>query len=113
MISRQKKNSTADGEALRNSVDGAELRKYINRVERVNEEIAERTSDRREIYAEVKSAGYDVATVRAIIKRRSMDQDKRHEMDELLEMYRSALGEFANSPLGMAGAERVREEAGA
>lgn len=108
-MGRPRKNATADGEALRNSVDSGELRAYIERIENINEEIKDRTGDRREIYAEIKGAGYDTATVRAIVKRRGMDPDKRHTMDELLDMYSAALGDFANTPLGIAGADRVRE----
>ncbi len=108
---RPRKAATADGEALRNSVDGAELRAYIDRIEKVSAEIADLTGDRREIYAEVKGAGYDTTTIRAIVKRRAMDADKRHTMDELLDMYMSALGDFATTPLGTAGADRIREAA--
>jgi uncharacterized protein (UPF0335 family) len=105
------KNHTADGEALRNSaeVNGVELRAYIERIERVNEEIAEWMESRREVYTEIKSAGYDVATVRAIIKRRAMDPEKRQEAENLLDIYMDALGDFASTPLGVAGADRLRE----
>ncbi len=109
-MGRPRKAATADGEALR-SIDGVELRSYIERIEFLNAQIADVTSDRREIYAEVKAAGYDTATVRAIIKRRAMDVEKRHTMDELLDMYMSALGDFATTPLGTAGADRIREAA--
>lgn len=84
-MGRPRKHPTADGAALRNSVDSAQLRAYIERIEHVNGEIADLSGDRREIYAEVKGVGYDTATVRAIIKRRAMDVDKRHAADELLE----------------------------
>jgi uncharacterized protein (UPF0335 family) len=73
----------------------------------VNGKIAELNADRREIYAELKGAGYDLATVRTIIKRREMDADKRQTMDELLELYAAALGDFAGTPLGMAGAREL------
>ena len=117
-MGRPRKAHTSDGEfgphsdqILRNSVDGAKLRAYIERIENVNEQIAELTGDRREIFKEVKVAGYDTATVRAIVKRRAMDADKRHIMDELLEMYMAALGDFATTPLGAAGADKLRDEA--
>jgi uncharacterized protein (UPF0335 family) len=93
-----------------NTVSGEELRAYIDRIERVNEEIAEWTSDRRAIYAEVKGAGYDTATVRAIVKRRAVDPEKRATADDLLAEYMSALGDFASTPLGEAGVDRVRGE---
>jgi uncharacterized protein (UPF0335 family) len=110
-MGRPKKHATADGEALRNDVNSEELRAYIERIERVNGEIADLTSDRGEIFKEIKAAGYDAATVRAIVKRRAMDPEKRVTMEELLDRYMSALGDFASSPLGQAGADRMREEA--
>jgi uncharacterized protein (UPF0335 family) len=105
----KKQHATADGEALRNDVSGDEVRAYIERIERVNEEIAELTSDRRAIFKEVKGARYDVATVRAIIKRRAMDADKRNIQDANLELYMSALGPFACTPLGAAAITRMTE----
>jgi uncharacterized protein (UPF0335 family) len=110
-MGRPRKHATADGEALRNSVDAAELRSFIERVESVNNEIADLNSDRRAIFAEVKAAGYDVATVRTIIKRREIHPDVRAEQESLLDQYMTALGDFAGTPLGQAGAERIREGA--
>jgi uncharacterized protein (UPF0335 family) len=108
--SRNKPKDDGNGEPRRNSdVNGVALQQYIERIENVNAEIADLTGDRREIFKEVKGAGYDTATVRAIVKRRAMDQDKRHTMDELLDMYMAALGDFASTPLGEAGADRIRE----
>ena len=84
---RGSKNKLHNGEdvPLRvNTVSGEELRALIERIEAVNANIGEWTLDRREIYKEVKEAGYDVATVRAIVKRRGMDPDKRATQDDLL-----------------------------
>ena len=107
-MGRPRKHATADGEPLRNSVNYDELRAYIERIENVNAVLADLQGDRREIFKEVKGAGYDTATVRAIIKRRALDPEKRHNMDELLDFYMSALGDFATT-LGTAGADRIRE----
>ena len=49
--------------------------------------------------------------MRAIVKRRGMDPEKRATQDDLLNEYLSALGDFATTPLGEAGADRVRDEA--
>lgn len=96
-----------------NTVSGAELRAYIERVENINAVIMDTQSDRRELYKEMKGAGIDAATVRAIVKRRAMDPEKRVTMDELMDQYQSALGDFAETPLGQAGADRVRDVASA
>jgi uncharacterized protein (UPF0335 family) len=110
-MGRPKKAHTSDGEARPNSVDGGELRAYIERIENLNAEIADLTGDRREIFKEVKGAGYDTVTVRSIVKQRAMDADKRHAMEALMDEYLAALGDLADTPLGMAGADRVREAA--
>jgi uncharacterized protein (UPF0335 family) len=106
------KNKTHNGEDIPlrvNTVSGEELRAYIDRIESANNEIGYQTEIRREIFKEVKAAGYDVATVRAVIKRRAMDPEKRATADDLLNQYLSAMGDFASTPLGEAGADRVRE----
>ena len=115
---RPRKNSTDDGQGvsyhdtiLRNTISGDELHSYIERVENVNQQIADSQSDRRELYAEIKGAGYDTATVRAIVKERAMDADKRHAMEALMIEYMAALGDFAETPLGTAAADRIREAA--
>ena len=106
----RQKNATADGVELRNSVDGAELSALIERIENVSVVIADLTGDRREIYAEIKAAGYDTATVRAIVKLRATDAAVRYEKATLLSTYMAALGDFASTELGVAGADRIRDE---
>ena len=102
-----------DEQTLRNTCDGAELRSFIERIEEVNANIKEYSDDRREIFKEFKQKGYDPKTLRAIIKRHAMDPEERDAADALLEMYQAALGDFADTPLGVAGAARVREDAAA
>ena len=46
----------------------------------------------KEIYAEAKSTGYDTKTMRKIVALRKMDTEKRRESEELLELYKSAIG---------------------
>jgi hypothetical protein len=55
--------------------------------------------------------GYDRDTVRAIITRRKLNEEQRAAADALMDQYMSALGDFAGTPLGEAGADRVRGEA--
>jgi uncharacterized protein (UPF0335 family) len=57
-----------------NSIDNAKLKDIIERVERLEQEEAELTSDICDVYAEAKSAGFDVAALRTIIKMRKQDQ---------------------------------------
>ena len=105
----RRKDATTDGAELGNSftVNGEALNAYIDRVENMNQQIADSQSDRRELYGEIKRAGYDVPTVRAIVKRRAEDTAKRHAMDELIDEYMAALGDFLSTPLGQAGADKI------
>lgn len=75
-----------------NSVDRKALLSYIERVENVSGEIDALTSDRKEIFAEAKSKGFDTKTMRKVIKIRQMDRDKRREEEDMLDLYLSALG---------------------
>ena len=67
------------------------LRSLIEHIERLNEEKAALESDIRDIFAEAKSAGFDVKIMREIIKLRKQNAAERDENDFLLETYRKAL----------------------
>ncbi len=73
-------------------VAGARLKAFIERIERLEEEKAALAEDIKEIYAEAKGTGFDTKTMRKLIRLRKMDGDKRREEDELLELYKAALG---------------------
>lgn len=73
-------------------VDAARLLSLIERVERVNGERDTLLEDRNEIFAEAKSAGYDVKAVRAVIRMRAQDPTKRQEEEAMLDVYRRAVG---------------------
>ncbi len=67
------------------------LRSLIERIERLEEEKAAIASDIRDIFAEAKSAGFDVKIMRTVIKLRKMNAADRDEQEFLLETYRKAL----------------------
>lgn len=73
-------------------VSGDRLKQYIERIERLEEEKAGIAEDIKEVYGEAKSAGYETKIMRQIIKLRKMDSQKRIEQEELLELYKSAIG---------------------
>ena len=83
------------------------LQSFIERVERLNEELANLSADRTEVFKEAKSAGFDPKIMREIVKIRAMDQAKRAEHQALLETYMDALGMLADLPLGQAAMGRV------
>lgn len=73
-------------------VAGKRLRAFIERVERLEQEKAETADDIKDVYAEAKGVGFDAKTIRKLVRLRKMDAEKRREEDELLDLYRSAIG---------------------
>ena len=69
-----------------------QLRQYIERVERLEEEKRALMADIRDVFSEAKHSGFDPKTMRQIIKLRAMDSDLLAEQDTLLTTYREALG---------------------
>lgn len=67
------------------------LRSLIERIEKLEEDKKEISTDIREVFAEAKSAGFDVKIMRAILKLRKMNAADRDNDDFLLEAYRKAL----------------------
>jgi uncharacterized protein (UPF0335 family) len=79
-------------------IAGERLRSFIERVERLEEEKRALAQDIKEVYAEAKGTGFDVKTMRQIVKIRKMDQNELDEQETLLDVYKRALGmtvEFA------------------
>ena len=74
------------------NVTAEQLRLFIERIERLEEEKKGIADDIRDVYLEAKSQGFDSKTMRSIVKLRKMEKDARDEMDALLETYRNALG---------------------
>lgn len=68
------------------------LKSIIERVERLEEEKAALAEDIKEIYAEAKGNGFDTKALKKIVKIRKMDEQKRKEEQEILELYLSAIG---------------------
>lgn len=68
------------------------LQSLIERIERLNEEKDGILADIRDVFAEAKSAGYDIKAMREVIKLRKKTEAEREEDDYMLEAYRKALG---------------------
>lgn len=73
-------------------VAGARLKAFIERIERLEEEKGALAEDIKEIFGEAKATGFDVKTMRKVLRLRKMDSEKRQEEDELLELYKAAIG---------------------
>ena len=69
-----------------------QLRSFITRIERLEEEKAALAADIREVYAEAKGTGFDAKVMRQVIRLRKLDGPTLQEQEALLDLYKSALG---------------------
>lgn len=74
------------------TVSAEQLRLFIERIERLSEEKQGIADDIKDVFSEAKGQGYDVKTMRSIIKLRGMERDARMEQEALLDTYKAALG---------------------
>lgn len=72
--------------------DNQQLLAFVERIERLNSDAADIASDLKEVYDEAKSCGYDPKYIRKMVELRKKDPDELNEEDELMAMYRNALG---------------------
>lgn len=68
------------------------LRSIIERVERLEEERKALAGDIKDIFAEAKSAGFDVATIKQVLRLRKKEPAEIEEQETLLDLYKRALG---------------------
>jgi len=69
-----------------------QLKAFVERVERLEEEKKAIADDVRDVYAEAKASGYDVKALRTVVKLRKQDVNERKEQEAILETYLHALG---------------------
>ena len=81
-----------DSEPSSGGIAADRLRSLVERIERLAEERKALSSDIKDIYAEAKSAGFDVKALRALIMLRRKEPAEVEEQDTLLALYRRALG---------------------
>lgn len=75
-----------------------QLRAFIERIERLDEEITVINLDKRDIYAEAKGTGFDPKIIKKVIAIRRQDRDQRAEEEAILETYLIALGMLESTP---------------
>jgi uncharacterized protein (UPF0335 family) len=73
-------------------VAGEQLRAFIERIERLEEEKKDVQEQIKEVFSEAKGTGFDVKTMRQLIKLRKLRDADRSEQEELLEIYKAAIG---------------------
>jgi uncharacterized protein (UPF0335 family) len=69
-----------------------QLKAFVERVERLEEEKKAIADDIRDVYAEAKGNGFDAKALRSIVRLRRQDADERREHESILETYMHALG---------------------
>lgn len=74
------------------TVSDEQLKLFIERIERLEEEKKGIADDIRDVYLEAKSQGYDPKIMRQIVALRKLPPHDRKEMEAILDVYKSALG---------------------
>jgi uncharacterized protein (UPF0335 family) len=74
------------------TVAAGQLRAFIERIERLEEEKKTISDDIKEVFAEAKGTGFDTKAMRTILRIRKKDQAEREEEEAMLDLYLSALG---------------------
>ena len=72
-----------------------QLKAFVERVERLEEEKKTIADDIRDVYAEAKANGFDVTTLRVVVRMRKQDANERAEQQAILDTYLHALGMLA------------------
>ena len=70
------------------------LRSFVERIEKLEDEIFFLQGDRKDVYAEAKAEGYDTKTIRKVVSARKKDREKLAEENALFDMYATALEVF-------------------
>jgi uncharacterized protein (UPF0335 family) len=83
-------------------VAGNRVRSFVERIEQLEQEIAELNEGKKEVFAEAKGEGFDVKVLKEIIRLRKQDKDERDEHETLLDVYMRAMGSAEPAPIAEA-----------
>lgn len=81
-----------DNSGFVNGAASGQLRAFVERIERLDEEAKALNDDRKDVYAEAKGRGYDTKILKRVIAARRKDPDQRMEEDAIFATYLAALG---------------------
>jgi uncharacterized protein (UPF0335 family) len=84
-----------DSESPKTRFAKDQLKAFVERIERLEEEKKTISDDIRDVFAESKANGFDVKALRQVIKLRKQDVNERNEQQAVLETYMHALGMLA------------------
>jgi uncharacterized protein (UPF0335 family) len=77
-----------DGE----NFSAGQLKNFVKRIEKLEEDKAAVSADISEVYSEAKNMGFDAKIIRQVLRLKKMEEQQRREQQELLELYMSVLG---------------------
>ena len=80
------------------AIPGARICSFIERVERIDEEIKALNEGKKEVFSEAKGEGFDVKVLKEILRLRKQDKDERDEQESLLDLYMKAMESADSSP---------------
>jgi uncharacterized protein (UPF0335 family) len=86
-VTRQDNSAVAES-----GVAAEELKQFIERIERLEEEKAGIAEDIKEVFAELKGRGFDAKVTRQLLRIRKQDAAERQEQEAILDLYMQALG---------------------
>lgn len=90
-----------DPAVIKPSATATQLLAFVERVERVELELAERSEDRKQVYAEARSCGFDVPTLKKVVSLRKMEEEDRLKADALLDTYMRGVGMTVQLDMGI------------
>ena len=73
------------------TIPGGKIRAFVERIENLDNELAELNEQKKEVFAVAKGEGFDVKILKEIIKLRKQDQEERDERETLLDLYMRAM----------------------
>ncbi len=77
---------------MTDTVQNDRLKSFIERIERLEEDKANIAADIKDVYAQAKADGFDTKAMRQIVKLRAKEDHERKEEEEMLDIYKHALG---------------------
>jgi uncharacterized protein (UPF0335 family) len=83
-----------------------QLKSIVERIERLESEKTDTLEYISDVYKEAKGNGFDVKALRAVVRLRKEEADKRNEHLRMIDIYMHALGMLADTPLGKAAVDR-------
>jgi uncharacterized protein (UPF0335 family) len=81
-----------NSDVTNSGVAGEELKQFVERIERLDEEIKALNGDKSDVFKELKGRGFDAKAIRKIVAIRRIDHSERMEQEAIIDLYKQALG---------------------